>query len=105
MKHGRMCSIKGKKKVGCIWVFSIKYQANRTIERYKARLVAKWDTQTYEIDYYKTFYPIAKIDTVRVLFSVAANKDRPLHQFDVEIAFLHGSIKEEVYMEAPLGYS
>lgn len=93
---------KGKKTVGCKWIFTIKHKADGSIERYKARLVAKGYTR---VDYQETFAPVAKINSIRVLRSLAANLDGPLLQFDVKNAFRHGDLKEEVYMDAPPGLS
>ncbi|CAL2264948.1 unnamed protein product [Prunus armeniaca] len=67
--------LRGNKAVGCRWVFILKHKANGSIDRYKTRLVAKGYTQTYGVDYLETFAPIAKLNTVNVLLSLAANRD------------------------------
>ncbi|CAL2266073.1 unnamed protein product [Prunus armeniaca] len=51
----------------------------------------------------ETFDLVAKLNTVRVLLSLAANHDWPLLQFDVKNVFLHGDLKEEIYMNPPPG--
>jgi hypothetical protein len=84
----------GKKVVGCKWVFTIKHKADGSLKRYKARLVAKDFTQTYGIDYEETFASIAKMNSIRVLLSIVANLDWPLHQFDLKNAFVHGDLEE-----------
>ena len=88
-----------KSPVGCKWVFTVKYKADGSLERYKARFIAKGYTQTYEIDYQETFAPVAKMNTMRVLLSQGTQFE--LHQFDVKNVFLHGELKEEIYMDLP----
>lgn len=47
---------------------------------------------------------IAKMNTVRVLLSLAASLNWSLQQLNVKNAFLNGNLKEEVYMDFPLGF-
>ncbi|TYK05539.1 Beta-galactosidase [Cucumis melo var. makuwa] len=93
-----ICTLpEGHKPVGCKWVFTLKYKADGVLDRHKARLVAKRFTQTYDVDYSEIFFPVAKLNTTKVL-SVAVNKDWPLYQLDVKNVFLNGDLVEEVYM-------
>ena len=87
--------------VGCKWVFTVKYNANGSIEWYKARLVAQGFTQMYGIDYEETFASVAKLNFIRVLLSIIVNLDWPLFQFDIKNVFLNGDLDEEIYMRFP----
>ena len=81
---------KGKKSVGCRWIFTRKCSVNGTLDRHKARLVARGYTQTYGIDYQETFAPGAKLNTIRIMISLAVNLDWPLLQYDIKNTFLNG---------------
>jgi hypothetical protein len=96
--------MKGKNIIGCKWVCKIKRKQDNNLDRYKARLMAKGFKQQYGIDYDDIFSPVVKIATIWIILSIVVSKGWSLHQFDVQNAFLHGYLEEEVYMEQPPGY-
>lgn len=85
--------------VGCKWVFKLKQRSDGTIERYKARLIAKGFHQQPEMDYGEMFSPVVKHTTVQLVLSIAIQFGWPIHQLDVYNAFLHGVLSEELCME------
>jgi len=93
-----------KQTIGCKWVYVVKVNPDGSVARLKSHLVAKGYAQTYRVDYSDTFSPVAKLASIRLFMSIAATNDWPLHQLDIKNAFLHGDLKEKVYMEQPPGF-
>ncbi|GJW77157.1 zinc finger, CCHC-type containing protein [Tanacetum coccineum] len=95
---------KGHKAIGLKWVFKTKRDANGNIIKHKARLVAKGYIQEHGIDFEEVFAPVARMETIRLLLAIAANNKWEVHHLDVKSAFLHGDLKEEVYVTQPEGF-
>ncbi|GKU96896.1 hypothetical protein SLEP1_g10077 [Rubroshorea leprosula] len=85
-------------------VYKTKLKDNGEIDKFKARLVAKGYKQEFGIDYKEVYAPIARHDTIRLVFALAAQNSWPLYQLDVKSAFLHGDLDEEVFIHQPPGY-
>lgn len=94
----------GVKPIGLKWIFKLKRNSDGSINKYKARLVAKGYVQQYGVDYVEVFAPVARIETIRLLISLAASHGWEIHHLDVKTAFLHGDLKEIVYVTQPEGF-
>ena len=86
------------------WLYKIKHGSDGSAEKFKARFVVSGFSQKEGIDYGDIFTPVARYTTMRSIIALAATQGWSLHQMDVKTAILHGAIKEEVYVEQPLGF-
>ena len=94
----------GKKAISCKWVYKVKTNSDGSIERYKARLVARGFDQKFGSDYDETFCPVIRMESLRTLTALSTQRGLKLHHVDIDTAFLNGTLEEEVYMEQPMGY-
>ena len=83
------------------WIFKHKFQADGSLEWYKARCVLRGFSQRPSVDFSETFNPMVKPATVRTVLSLALSRQWPIHLLDVKNAFLHGPLTETVYCMQP----
>ncbi|CAI7756705.1 unnamed protein product [Closterium sp. NIES-53] len=86
------------------WVFRIKTNSDRTIERFKARWVVRGFDQEYGRDFTETFAPVSRHTSLRILLAIATSRRRPLRQIDVANAFLYALVDAEIFVEQPHGF-
>jgi hypothetical protein len=93
-----------KDVVSSRWLFKTKHVADGSIEKYKARFLARGFSLKEGIDYEETFTLVARYTSIRTIIALAAKMKWKLHQMDVKTDFLNGVIEEEVYIEQPQGF-
>eukprot|EP00253_Pinus_taeda_P025283 PITA_25283 len=91
----------GKSVVGSRWIYKVKQAADGSVEKYKARFVARGFSQIEGIDYEETFAPVARYSSIRMILALSAQMGWHIHQMDVKTTFLNGFIEEEAYIEQP----
>ena len=94
----------GANILDCRWVYAEKRGLDGKGIIYKARVVAKGYTQIPGVDYDETYAPTMHKSTFRTLLALAAYHDMEIHQMDVKAAFLHGELKETIFMHPPNGF-
>ena len=83
----------GAKTTSCKWIFKRNLEQDGSIEKYKTRLVDKGFKQRNNVDYFDTFAPVTRIESIRVLISQASIHNLVIHQMDVKTAFLNGDLE------------
>ena len=94
----------GKSVVTSKWIFKIKHAADGSIDKYKARFVARGFSQKEGVDYEEKFASVARYTSIRMIIALASAMGWRLHQMDVKTTFLNGEIEEEVYVEKLDGF-
>ncbi len=94
----------GRNVIRTRWLYKVKCRADGSVERYKARWVAKGFSQLYGVDYDETFAPVVRLENLRLLLALANALNLEIHQMDVDSAFLHAHLTEEIYVTQPEGF-
>nr|GEX09434.1 retrovirus-related Pol polyprotein from transposon TNT 1-94 [Tanacetum cinerariifolium] len=91
----------GIKPLTLKWLLKNKHDEENTVTRNKTRLVVRGYRQEEGIDFEESFAPVARMEAIRIFLAYAAHKGFTVYQMDVKMAFLHGSLKEDVYVFQP----
>nr|GEU83427.1 putative ribonuclease H-like domain-containing protein [Tanacetum cinerariifolium] len=86
------------------WLFKNKHDEEQTIIRNKSRIVVRGYRQEEGIDFEESFAPVARMEAIRIFLAYIAHKLFTVFQMDVKTVFLHGSLKEDVYVCQPEGF-
>jgi hypothetical protein len=76
-----------KKVVGSKWIYKVKHATDGSVDKYKARFMAKGLSQREGVDYEETFALVARFSLIRAVISLATEKGWRVHQMDVKTAF------------------
>jgi hypothetical protein len=93
-----------KSVVGSRWIYKVTQAVDGSVEKYKAKFVARGFSHIEGIDYDETFAPFARYSSIISIFSLSTQMSWRIHLMDVKIVFLNGIIEEEVYIEQPEGF-
>nr|GEU95577.1 retrovirus-related Pol polyprotein from transposon TNT 1-94 [Tanacetum cinerariifolium] len=86
------------------WLFKNNHDEEQTVIRNKSRIVVRGYRQEEGIDFEESFAPVARMEAIRIFLAYVAHKSFLVFQMDVKTAFLHGSLKEDVYVCQPEGF-
>ena len=95
---------KDRKIIGLKWVFRTKLNFDGSVNKHKASLVVKGYAQVWGVDFSETFAPVARLDTIRLVLALPAQKGWKVYHLDVKFSFLNGVLQEEIYVEQPEGF-
>lgn len=95
----------GRRTIKHKWVFRRKLNADGSVERYKARLVARGYSEQPGVDYFETFAAVIRPESVRLLIALSKLRNLNLFQVDIGNAFLNATLDEEIYLDIPRGFA
>lgn len=86
------------KPISCKWVYQVKENPYGSVNKFKARLVARGFLQVFRLDYYVSFVPMVKVVTMRLLIAYVVQRHWHVHQMDINNTFFHGKLEEDIYL-------